>query len=49
MRNIAEFPIIGRVSRTEVQEKVAYIDLAANYDRKVNGQRGGFCRLVLVR
>lgn len=38
MRNIAEFRIIGRVGRTEVQDKVAYISIAANYGRRVNGQ-----------
>lgn len=38
MRNIAEFRIIGRVGRTEVLEKVAYINVAANYGRKVGGQ-----------
>ena len=38
MRNIAEFRIIGRVGRIEVLDKVAYINVAANYGRKVNGE-----------
>ena len=46
MRNIAEFRIIGRVGRIEVLDKVAYINVAANYGRKVNGDysvhKGGY-------
>lgn len=38
MRNISEFRIIGRVGRTEVLDKVAFINVAANYGRKVNGE-----------
>jgi single-strand DNA-binding protein len=38
MRNISEFRIIGRVGRTEVLDKVAYINVAANYGRKVDGE-----------
>ena len=38
MKNIAEFRIIVRVGRTAVLEKVAYINVAANYGRKVSGQ-----------
>lgn len=38
MMNIAEFRIIGRVGKTEILDKVAYIHIAANYSRKVNGQ-----------
>ncbi|WP_068089572.1 single-stranded DNA-binding protein [Novosphingobium rosa] len=38
MKNIAEFRIIGRVGKTEILDKVAYINIAANYGRKVSGQ-----------
>lgn len=38
MKNIAEFRIIGRIGKTEILEKVAFIHIAANYGRKVNGQ-----------
>ncbi|CDO38800.1 single-stranded DNA-binding protein [Novosphingobium sp. KN65.2] len=35
MQNIAEFRIIGRVGKIEIKDKVAYLDMAANYARKV--------------
>jgi single-strand DNA-binding protein len=35
MQNIAEFRIIGRIGSTEIKEKVATLDVAANYGRKV--------------
>lgn len=35
MQNIAEFRIIGRVGKIEIKDKVAYLDVAANYTRKV--------------
>lgn len=38
MRNISEFRIIGRVGRIDVSDKVAYINVAANYGRKVDGE-----------
>ena len=38
MQNIAEFRIIGRVGKVEIKDKVAFIDVAANYGRKVNGE-----------
>jgi len=34
MQNIAEFRIIGRIGSTEIKEKVATLDVAANYGRK---------------
>lgn len=38
MKNISEFRIIGRVGKAEAFEKVAYINVAANYGRKVHGE-----------
>lgn len=35
MKNIAEFRIIGRIGSVDIKEKVAFLDLAANYGRKV--------------
>ena len=37
-QNIAEFRIIGRVSEPEVREKVAYVDVCANYNRQIDGE-----------
>lgn len=34
MKNIAEFRIIGRIGNTEIKDKVAFLDIAANYGRK---------------
>ena len=36
MQNIAEFRIIGRVGKVDVKEKVSFIEIAANYNRKDN-------------
>jgi single-strand DNA-binding protein len=33
-QNIAEFRIIGRIGTIESKDKVTYIDVAANYNRK---------------
>lgn len=38
MKNIAEFRIIGRVGKVDLLEKVAFLEVAANYGRKVDGQ-----------
>lgn len=38
MKNIAEFRIIGRIGKIEILDKVAFINVAANYGRKINGQ-----------
>lgn len=38
MKNIAEFRIIGRIGKIEAREKVTFVDVAANYGRKVDGQ-----------
>ncbi len=38
MQNIAEFRIIGRVGKIEIKDKVAFLDVAANYSRKVDDQ-----------
>lgn len=38
MQNIAEFRIIGRVGKVVANEKVTYVDIAANYGRKVDGK-----------
>ncbi|WP_340267630.1 single-stranded DNA-binding protein [Sphingobium mellinum] len=38
MQNIAEFRIIGRIGSTEIKEKVATLDVAANYGRKVGNE-----------
>lgn len=35
MKNIAEFRIIGRIGQADVKDKVAFLDLASNYGRKV--------------
>ena len=35
MQNIAEFRIIGRIGKVDVKDKVAFLDIAANYGRKV--------------
>lgn len=37
MQNIAEFRIVGRIGKIEAKDKVTFIDVAANYGRKVNG------------
>lgn len=37
-RNIAEFRIIGQVSKVDGRDKVAYVDVASNYNRQVDGQ-----------
>ncbi|MDE2562834.1 MAG: single-stranded DNA-binding protein [Sphingomonadales bacterium] len=37
MQNIAEFRIIGRIGKVEIKDKVAFIDVASNYGRKVDG------------
>ena len=34
MQNIAEFRIIGRIGKITRNEKVSYLDIAANYRRK---------------
>ena len=34
MQNIAEFRIIGRIGKVEVKEKVTYLAVASNYNRK---------------
>ena len=34
MQNIAEFRIIGRIGKVEVKEKVTYLSVASNYNRK---------------
>ena len=34
MQNIAEFRIIGRIGKIEVKEKVTYLSVASNYNRK---------------
>ena len=34
MQNIAEFRIIGRIGKVEVKEKVTYVSVASNYNRK---------------
>lgn len=33
-QNIAEFRIIGRISSIDVRQKVTYVDVAANYNRR---------------
>ncbi|WP_084601422.1 single-stranded DNA-binding protein [Novosphingobium acidiphilum] len=38
MQNIAEFRIIGRVGKITQLDKVSFIEVAANYPRKVNDQ-----------
>ncbi|CCA89768.1 single-stranded DNA-binding protein [Novosphingobium sp. PP1Y] len=38
MQNVAEFRIIGRVGKVEIKDKVAFLDVAANYSRKVDDQ-----------
>lgn len=38
MQNIAEFRIIGRIGSAEIKDKVAFLDIAANYGRKVENQ-----------
>lgn len=38
MKNISEFRVIGRVGRIEILNKVAYLNVAANYGRKVDGE-----------
>ena len=38
MQNIAEFRIIGRVGKVETLDKVTFVDVAANYGRKVEGE-----------
>ena len=35
MQNIAEFRIIGRIGKVDVKDKVAFLDIASNYGRKV--------------
>src|SRR3546814_20459631 len=34
MQNIAEFRIIGRIGKIEFKEKVTYLSVASNYNRK---------------
>ncbi len=34
MQNIAEFRIIGRIGKIEAKEKVTYLSVASNYNRK---------------
>ncbi len=34
MQNIAEFRIIGRIGKVEAKEKVTYLSVASNYNRK---------------
>jgi single-strand DNA-binding protein len=36
-RNISEFRIIGQVGSVDAKEKVAYVNVAANYNRQVDG------------
>lgn len=38
MQNIAEFRIIGRVGKVDAKDKVTFLDVAANYNRKVDGE-----------
>lgn len=37
-RNIAEFRIIGNVGTVDKKEKVTYVNVAANYNRKVDDE-----------
>lgn len=37
-QNIAEFRIIGRVAKIDAGEKVTHINVAANYNRKVDDE-----------
>ena len=34
MQNIAEFRIIGRIGKIEIKEKVTYVSVASNYNRR---------------
>lgn len=38
MQNISEFRIIGRIGSADIKEKVAFLDIAANYGRKVGDE-----------
>ncbi len=38
MDNISEFHIIGRIGKASVMDKVAFLDIAANYRRKVEDE-----------
>lgn len=38
MQNIAEFRLIGRIGSAEIKDKVAFLDIAANYGRKVGNE-----------
>lgn len=37
-QNISEFRIIGRIGKTDIREKVAYVDVCANYNRQIDGE-----------
>lgn len=37
-QNCAEIHIIGRIGKIDAREKVTYVDIAANYNRQVDGQ-----------
>ena len=37
-KNIAEFRIIGRIGRIDGNENVSHVSVAANYNRKVDGE-----------
>ena len=37
-QNIAEFRIIGRIAKIDASEKVTHINVAANYNRKVEDE-----------
>lgn len=36
MKNIAEFRIIGRIGKVEIKGRVAFVEVAANYGRKID-------------
>jgi single-strand DNA-binding protein len=38
MQNIAEFRIIGRISRIDRRDKVTFLDIASNYHHQVNDE-----------
>ena len=38
MKDIAEFRITGRIGKSSIKDKVAFLDIASNYRRKVNDE-----------
>ena len=38
MKDIAEFRITGRIGKSSIMDKVAFLDIASNYRRKVNDE-----------